>query len=347
MKDYIIVGGGIAAISLAEVLYRQGKTFMLFCQSMQNATSVAGGIYNPVIVKRLSLPYNALEHVKFIGPFYSEIESRLTIKVDFPTPLLRRFASVEEQNNWFEAADKPELSEFISPKVLRTSYEGLDAPYGYGEVLHTGFIDTNQLLESYHKWLQEIQAVAYENFDYSHLNINNNHVIYKEIEAKHVVFAEGFGIRNNPYFNFVPLEGTKGELLTIHSPDLKLESIVNAGIFILPLGNDIYKVGATYEWTDKTNNPTEAARVELEEKLQEIITCDYDVVTHVAGVRPTTKDRKPVIGTHAEHSNIHILNGLGTRGLMLGPPMAQQLYDYIENGTAIERAVDVNRFAGN
>lgn len=345
MKDYIIVGGGIAAISLAELLYKNSRTFTVFCDSLYNATSVAGGIYNPVIVKRLSLPYNASEHIKFIGPFYKQIESRLNIRFDFPTPLLRCFASIEEQNNWFAASDKPGLSEFIPAKVVKTNYSGLDAPFGFGEVLKTGYIDTHLLLEKYHHWLQSQDAVIYSNFDYSLLEIKDSFVKYNEIEAKHIVFAEGFGIRNNPYFNFVPLEGTKGELLTIHAPDLKLDSIVNAGIFILPLGNDIYKVGATYEWTDKTNNPTSAARAELEEKLREIITCDYKVTSHVAGVRPTTKDRKPVIGTHAEHSNIHILNGLGTRGLMLGPPMAQQLFDYIEGGMPLEKAVDVNRFA--
>lgn len=347
MKDYIIVGGGIAAISMAEVLHKSGKTFTIYCGSLHNATSVAGGIYNPVIVKRLSLPYNASEHIKVIGPFYKEIENRLRVTVDHPMPLLRRFASIEEQNNWFEAADKPGLSEFIVAKVVRAKYRGLDAPYGYGEVLHTGYIDTNLLLSEYHSWLQQQGAVVYENFDYQLLEVSAETVTYKNIDAKHIVFAEGFGIRNNPYFGFVPLEGTKGELLTIKAPGLKLDKIVNAGIFILPLGNDIYKVGATYEWTDKTNNPTAAARAELEEKLREIITCDYEVLTHVAGVRPTTKDRKPIVGTHMDHSNIHILNGLGTRGLMLGPPMAQQLFDFIENGEPIENAVDVNRFAHN
>lgn len=347
MKDYIIVGGGIAAISFAEVLLKNGKTFTMYCESLHNATSVAGGIYNPVIVKRLSLPYNASEHIKYVGPFYSEIENRLGVKVNFPTPLLRRFASVEEQNNWFAAADKPGLSEFISAKVIRTNYEGLDSPHGFGEVLHTGFIDTDMLLECYHNWLKSNDAVRYEYFDYPLLEITDVSVKYKDTEAKHIVFAEGFGIRNNLYFNFVPLEGTKGELLTINAPKLQLDSIVNAGIFILPLGNDIYKVGATYEWTDKTNNPTDAARAELEEKLREIVHCDYKVLTHVAGVRPTTKDRKPVIGVHNDYHNVHILNGLGTRGLMLGPPMAQQLFDCIENGIAVENVVDVNRFARN
>jgi glycine/D-amino acid oxidase-like deaminating enzyme len=49
---------------------------------------------------------------------------------------------------------------------------------------------------------------------------------------------------------------------------------------------------------------------------------------HFAGVRPTVKDRRPLVGTH-EYSAI--LNGLGTRGVMLGPSMAKALYNAIEN----------------
>ncbi len=29
---------------------------------------------------------------------------------------------------------------------------------------------------------------------------------------------------------------------------------------ISPIGNDLYKVGATYDWKDKTNNPTEEGK---------------------------------------------------------------------------------------
>jgi phage gpG-like protein len=35
---------------------------------------------------------------------------------------------------------------------------------------------------------------------------------------------------------------------------------------------------------------------------------------HFAGVRPTVKEGRPLVGTHAEYSAIHILNGLGTAG---------------------------------
>ena len=147
----------------------------------------------------------------------------------------------------------------------------------------------------------------------------------------------------NPYFNDLPLDGTKGELLIIKAPDLKLDVVIKSSVFILPFGKDLYKIGATYDWSDKTNTPTEAGKQELLEKLSELISCDFEIVNHFAGVRPTVKDRRPLVGTHPIHSQLHVLNGLGTRGVMLGPYLANQLFQLIEENIPLEKEIDIIR----
>ncbi|WP_445724289.1 NAD(P)/FAD-dependent oxidoreductase, partial [Flavobacterium sp.] len=116
-----------------------------------------------------------------------------------------------------------------------------------------------------------------------------------------------------------------------------------SSVFILPIGNDLYKVGATYDWSDKSNTPTEAGKDELISKLKEIISCDFEIVNHFAGVRPTVKDRRPLVGTHPTYKQIHVLNGLGTRGVMLGPYLANQLFQHIENKVPLEKEIDIIR----
>ncbi len=140
------------------------------------------------------------------------------------------------------------------------------------------------------------------------------------------------------------MDGTKGELLIIKAPNLDLDVIVNTSVFILPLGNDLFKVGATYNWKDKTDDPTEEGKQELVERIKEILMCDFEIIEHFGGVRPTVKDRRPLIGTHHERKSIHILNGLGTRGVMLGPAMAKALYDFIENEIPLHPEIDIKRF---
>jgi glycine/D-amino acid oxidase-like deaminating enzyme len=110
------------------------------------------------------------------------------------------------------------------------------------------------------------------------------------------------------------------------------------------MGNGFFKVGATYNWKDKTDLPTEEGKKELVERIKEIINCDFEIVSHFGGVRPTVRDRRPIIGTHNKYPSLHILNGLGTRGVMLGPAMAKDLFYYIENKTALDPVIDIERF---
>lgn len=344
MKDFIIVGAGLAGISFAETALTNDKSFVVVNDESQNSSVVAAGLYNPVILKRFSLPMDAKLHLEYIKPFYQHIEGRLKAKFDHELTVYRKFFSVEEQNNWFEAADKVQLAPFLSIDIVHTKYEHLPAPYGFGKVLHTGYVDTGVLLKNYHQFLQDIERLLPEQFDYDLLSVYADHLEYKNIKARHIVFAEGFGLHSNPYFKHLPLDGTKGEILVIRAPKLKLDVAVNASIFILPLGNDMYKVGATYEWYDKTATPTDTGKAELVEKLNDLITCDYEILEHLAGIRPTVKDRKALIGTHHIHKNVHLLNGLGTRGVMLGPPMAQQLYDSITMGQPVQKEVNLDRF---
>lgn len=342
--DYIIVGSGLAGIAFAETVLQNGKSFVVFDNHSQNSTQIAGGLYNPVILKRFSEVWNAKYQLELADIFYRRIEAKLGISIDFKTPIYRKFFSVEEQNNWFAASDKPNLSPFLSTTVVHKKYKAIEAPFGYGEVLHTGYVETETLLKHYHNYLKNESKLFEEAFDYGKLQLTANQVGYENLSAEHIVFAEGYGMYQNPFFNYLPLDGTKGELLLIKAPDLDIDIIVNTSVFILPLGNNLFKVGATYNWEDKTNLPTEEGKNELIAKLREIITCDFEIIEHWAGVRPTVKDRRPLLGTHHIHKNVHILNGLGTRGVMLAPSMALDLFEYIENQKPLDNTIDIRRF---
>jgi glycine/D-amino acid oxidase-like deaminating enzyme len=344
MIDYLIIGSGLAGISFAEKALQNGKSIFVMDNNSQNSSQIAGGLYNPVILKRFSEVWKAKEQLELMEQFYAVLEEKLKCTVDFKRPILRKFFSVEEQNNWFAASDKLALAPFLSTQLISKKYPGIDSPYGYGEVLQTGYVDTALLIEKYRAYLIEHSLFQEESFVYDALQLETSGIRYKDIQAKHIIFAEGFGMHANPYFKDLPLDGTKGELFIIKAPKLDLDVIVNTSVFILPLGNDLFKVGATYNWKDKTNLPSEEGKTELVERIQEIITCDFEIIAHFAGVRPTVKDRRPLVGTLQNHQAIHILNGLGTRGVMLGPAMAKELFDSIEYQVPLDAAIDIRRF---
>jgi len=342
--DYIIVGCGLAGISFCEQLIANNKSFIVINNNSQQASLVAGGVYNPVVLKRFSVVWKSVEQLAIALPMYKAIETRLNIKLDYKLPVYRRFNSLEEQNNWYTASDQAELSRFMSTTLQKNLNDSVNADFGFGEVLETGRIDTNVLIDSYTETLKENSQLLEETFDFEALSINTSTVSYKNITAKHIVFAEGYGVINNMFFPRVSLKEAKGELLTIHAPELNIEYILKASVFIIPMGNDLYTVGSTYNWMDKTNAVTDEAKEQLLKKLKPLINCAFTVVGQSAGIRPTVSNRRPIIGSHPEYKNIHIINGLGTRGVLIGPYVAEILYNAIENNGTIAEEINYSRF---
>ncbi len=342
--DYIIVGFGLAGLAFAEQLEKNHKSYIVFEDNSQNSSLVAGGMYNPVILKRFTPVWDSNSQLQIALPFYKDLEKKLGSKFDYPIDIYRVFNSVEEQNNWFNACDKPFFSEYMIPEIVQNTNQYINADFGLGRLTKTGKIDTKKLLKVYKEYLICKSKLLYEKFDYPLIEFDNQSVNYKNIKAKYIIFCEGFGVKKNPYFKNIPLREAKGELITIHAPELQLDYLLKASIFIMPLGNHYYKVGATFNWTDKTLLPTEEGKNELLEKLKKVITVDFDIVDQVAGIRPTVKDRRPILGKHQKHQQLAILNGLGTRGVLLAPKMAQKLFDYLENDYPLDKEVTITRF---
>lgn len=344
MVDYIIVGLGLAGIAFCEALEAAGKEFLVFEDNSQHSSTVAGGLYNPVILKRFTPVWNADEQLIAAVSFYEKIEKKLTTQLDEKVSILRRFSDIEEQNMWFEASDKPKLSKYLDTRIIQNANKAVNAPFSLGKVKETGRIHTKKLRNAYRVYLNDKDAFKNERFQYEDIKIHNNSISYQHIKAKRIVFCEGFGVKFNPYFNHLPLNGTKGELLFIKAPDLKIDYVLKSSVFLIPQGNDIYTVGATYNWTDKTNTVTKEAKQELEEKLSKLITCDYEIIDQVAGIRPTVIDRRPLVGKHSKYNQLAVLNGLGTRGVMIAPTVAKQLFDHLEFQAELPSEINIKRF---
>ncbi|WP_054851879.1 FAD-binding oxidoreductase [Olleya sp. ITB9] len=342
--DYIVVGCGLAGLSFCEKLLENNKSFIVIDNNSQQSSVVAGGLYNPVTLKRFTPVWKSEEQLATALPIYKLLEQKLNSTLDYKIPVKRRFTSLEEQNNWFSASDKKGLKPFINTDLFVNNNPYIDANFKLGEVFQTGRLDTKKLIENYKKWLSDNNLLISETFNYDALILDESKVIYQHITAKHIVFAEGFGMKQNPYFKDLPLSGTKGQLLTIHAPELKLDYVLKSSVFVIPLGEDLYRVGSTYEQKDKTNTITEDAKEMLLNKLKTFVKCDFEIINQVAGIRPTVKDRKPLVGKHPTIPNMYLFNGLGSRGVMIAPYVADQLFNFIENNGSLDTEIDCSRF---
>jgi glycine/D-amino acid oxidase-like deaminating enzyme len=341
--DYLIVGSGLSGVMLCEALRKRGKTFKVISNKSQQASIVASGLYNPVVLKRFNKAWDAEKHLPVAMSAYEELELFLGIKIDYKLPIYRLFSSIEEQNNWIIASDKIPLKPYLISTIKSNTNQNIYAPYGYGEVKNTGRIDTKLLLESYSNVLNNEKLISHESFEYDKLKISNK-LVYKAIESENIIFSEGFGVRQNPFFNYLPIEGTKGELIIINAPKLNSEVIIKSSVFIIPIGKNNYLVGSTYAWDDFNNDPTINAKNKLLNKLDKLILCPYKVVYQRAGIRPTVIDRRPLVGQHKSHQNLYILNGLGSRGVLIAPTVANALINLIEDKLPLQKEINISRF---
>lgn len=344
MLDYIVVGLGLSGLAVAAELDKRKREFVVFENNSQKSSYVAGGIYNPIILKRFTLAWKADEQIDTAISFYRQLEEKFEIRIVNPWSIYRRFHSVEEHNDWFVAADKPRFARFLDPVLKKNDNPNLIAEYSLGKVCETGNIDTECLLDTFHNYLDEVDKLKQESFQYDKLKYTDGIWEYKGLKSRNIIFCEGFGLKKNPYFNYLPLTGNKGEYITIYSEELQLDFSVKSSVFLIPLGNNLYKVGATYDNNDKSPEPTTAAREKLIAQLKQLISCHFEVVDQVAGIRPSVSDRRPVVGKHPKHEHMYCCNGFGSRGVLIAPNMAVELLDHIEKNKNLDPEIDLDRF---
>ena len=70
----------------------------------------------------------------------------------------------------------------------------------------------------------------------------------------------------------------------------------------------------------------------------------YIIVKHIAQIRPTVADRRPLVGQHPLHHKLYLLNGFGSRGVLTAPTASQWLYDFIHNKHPLPEEVNLARF---
>lgn len=341
MKDLCIVGFGLAGLSVARQAEKAGLCFDIISDASQLSSRVAGGILNPVAVKRMKPVWKVEYFLSQAVSFYKTIEKDFAINIYQDIPLQVVIHNTEQENNWYEAYDKPRLQPFLRPDLIHHNLSMFYAKK-FG-LINAGLVNLSKLFKEVQRDYLNTEKWIEQQFQYHSMQIFDDKVVYGNKDYKHVVFCEGFGVTLNPYFSDLEIYGNKGDYLILKSEGLKLENIAKAKYFLIPIGDDLYKFGATYQRQPLNHQPSKDARNQMIEALDKMINVPYSIVDQVCGIRPTTKDRKPILGTHRNQKRLHILNGFGSRGVMMAPQLGKDLIDNIFNGEPIDEEVSIQR----
>jgi glycine/D-amino acid oxidase-like deaminating enzyme len=342
-RDFIIVGGGLAGISLAVRLLQAGAKPLLFSFQEENgASAIAAGLMNPIVFKRLTKAWRSDEFLADANTFYSKLEEILGSQFYIKPNFYRVHGSEYEQKSWKEMSAETEFSSFLGRAAQDQSAELLNAPFGQSFLLGTSAILSTEFLKSVKNYLQEQGCICEEKLEYDKIRYLSHRVEYKDSTASHIIFCTGAEAALEGPFKGLPFKIAKGEVLTI---SCKLPDVIfNGKIYGVPLSNGTFKVGSTYSWDNLNNLPTSEGKAEITKHLDNLLKIPYEVLQHQAGLRPTIKDRRPLLGLSKHQPRAGIFNGLGTKGYLMAPLLSLEMSRFLLEGKPLHPETDIARF---
>lgn len=337
--DVIVVGAGLAGAVLTEALRARGLSTLVFdVPKPYSASNAAAGVVNPLSMRRTIPVWRAEQLLQKAEAFYMGMEAQSAVRLWHPLSLVRLFTSGQERVDWQQRRKDPASGRFMEDgPVPGIQLDRLNAQHGYGVVMGCAWLDVGQLL-SLHRSIQA-RTNAWEDREVVPGDVQVGHGLVQVhgATAKWLVWCTG------AFAGLAGMVPTRGDVLGFTDEQLQCSVMVHRGGFLLPIGSGRYRVGSTFAWDEVWSGTSESGRSELQRKLTGmLIDPPRGPFEFACGVRPATRDRRPLLGQVAPRQ--FVFNGLGARGVLLAPWCAEHLIDHMINGAPLDPEVEMHRF---
>jgi glycine/D-amino acid oxidase-like deaminating enzyme len=342
--DIIIVGQGISGTVLSSALMEQHQKVLVIDDGNKKAASkIASGVINPVTGRRIVKTWQIDEVMPAAVRIYKALENKLNTKIIQQCNIVNFHASEQMQKAFKEriSEDPTYLSTQPLPNKIAAAFM---APFGHTVIDPCWLIQLENLLHHWRQYLIEKNTLLQDVFDFKKLDVTAEKIIYENYTANKIIFCEGAIGQNNPYFKQLPFAPNKGEALLVKINDLDNQFIYKKAVSIVPWKDSIFWVGSNYEWDNYNDDPSPSFKEKTMAALNEWLQLPYEVVDHIAAVRPANTQRRPFVGMHPTFKNMGIFNGMGTKGCSLAPYFAEQMTEHILHQTPIDNEATIDRF---
>jgi predicted methyltransferase len=318
-QKFIIVGGGLAGCLLGWRLHTYNCNLEIWDDSDPFSSSkVAAGVINPISGMRLAKNWKMDEFLPVCHTFYSELAALFDKQFYFPIPIQRMLRNDKEEALVHKRLREPGYSEY-----LRLSNSTIDGKK-VAEVTNAGYLRIDWVIESLKAYFTSKglwkNQTAPDDLTHSPDSI--------------ILYCQGYrAATDNKLTQDLPFKLSRGETVDIQG-DLNINTLQNTGKWIMPwnLEKSIYRAGATYEWECLKRPPSDQALEEILEGIAPSIQGkEYRVVAQNVGIRPNTKNNRPIIGQIPGQPNHYIFNGFGSKGVLMIPYCAEQLAGFLTN----------------
>mgnify|MGYP000473184558 CR=1 FL=1 len=336
----LVLGFGIAGALVCWFLHKNNIKYVVVDDAAPGSSSpVAAGLINPVAGRSLALAHELDRFLPFARDTYQQLGEFLGQKFWVDREFWTLLRDDHEREQWQTRALDPAVHAYLAPEDLdqfppahSRAEAGMARVRGGGQVLF------GQLLQAFSEFLEREGRLLRQPFHYADLEPGRSDGsatsswTYRGESWCAVLFCEGYRARYNPWFAHLPWRVNRGQRLLLKIPGLMPSTDSATAIWrkqglLVPLGSDQYWLGSVNDWDQDSPEPTEAARLSLLAMLHTMTDVPGQVLDISAGIRPVLQDRKPVAGFHPQHPSLGLLNGLGTKGALLGPWYASALVD--------------------
>lgn len=340
------MGAGIAGCLLAWRLQAAGQRVVVIGDShAPSASAVAAGVINPVTGRWAVKSWRIDDLLPEAEGLYRQLEAELNLRVYHPMPLRRFCQNEADLKRIGRRLRNPRYANVLGALHPQgDSPSAIQDPHGSFDILRAAYVDLPELLTALRRRLPFIDA----RFHHAALQRRGTLWHYEGFTAPRVIFCEGAAVVDNPWFDSRALAPVKGETLLLEYPGLELpHSIYHHRKWLLPYGAHRYRIGATYSEQFKSAAPTASAAKELLEGAHAFLGRhrELHIITQLAGIRPSTRDARPLLGRHPSEPGLYLFNGLGSKGASVAPLMSRHFAEHLLHGTPLEAEVDLRRFA--
>lgn len=317
----------MAGTFLSHELLKSGRSVLVVDNFFKECAGLVGaGICNPITGMRFVKTWKSDEIFPHLQELYGPVESLLQRKFFFKKDIIRVLKSEEEAEIWQKKLFKNDYGSFadVSTPLPDTYKDLLKTPFGSFFIRNAGWVDMASLITSWREFLKGKGLLIESELLLKDVKIHNDGIEWNGISARKLIFCGGWRDKENPFFQYIEFQPTKGEVLTLLLKDFPEDFSISSKFFILPIGGGIFRAGASNDWDNLNEIPTEFGKQEILEGIRSFLKTDIEIIDHKAGIRPALKDRHPYYELHPDIPQLGIFNGLGAKGASLAPYLARE-----------------------
>ncbi len=354
--DYIIIGAGITGITLADSLSeRKAKVLVIDHKAIAaGASGTPTGLVDPAASRNARLYWDMEPCYQSVFQNLHKIQQHSDIPFFKHTGVLRpgitrsRAINYEKSyhnqqwpENWCEWKSEVEIKE-LCPGI-QCEYGGLWHPNGITVAIP-------EYLNTYKDYLLNRGVTFRFPAEYELKPKVNDWIITFKNEsyvAPHIIFATGASTRFSQFWDELLIYPVKGQAAVFKSSKpLPFDYAITGNGYIGHIDEYYFLMGSTYEHEFEYAEPDEWGLKQLQKMLKQTLPALFEtseLVRQWSGIRASTPNRLPILGTHRFYKNVHLITGMGSKGLTYSKYTSEMLSNNLVEGKPIDHEVDIAR----